>query len=90
MSEPNAENASEEQREELIEQFGEEKVERMDWWQEEMNNLHAVQMNLLDAVLEREDVQIMKRGRSAKTDGRHEITFKLRVAGNPLEGHDDD
>ena len=76
-------------RETLVEEFGEEEVEHTEWWSEEMDRVRSVREEILETVRDRDDVQLMKTGTSTSRDGRHETTFKLRVAGEPWNGGDD-
>ena len=76
-------------RETLVEEFGEEHVEHTEWWAEEMGRVNSVREEILETVQNRDDVQLMKAGTSTSSDGRHEATFKIRVAGEPWDGGDD-
>ena len=73
----------------LIEEFGEQEVERQEWWADEMDRVGGVRDDILAAVRERDDVQLMKTGTSTSRDGRHEATFRLRIAGEPWDGESD-
>ena len=75
-------------REELVDEFGEDEVERQEWWSDEMSRVDDVRNEILDAVRDRDDVQLMRTGSSTSRDGRHEATFKLRIAGEPWNGGD--
>ena len=74
-------------REERIEQFGERRVDHTEWWAEESGRVDEVVLEILDAIDDRDDVQLAKRGTSVSRTGEHDASFKLRIAGEPWEYH---
>jgi len=87
MSESNAEHEAGLDREERIEQFGERRVDHTQWWAEESGRVDEVVLDIVDAIDDRDDVQLAKRGTSVSRTGEHDASFKLRIAGEPWEYH---
>lgn len=77
-------------RDALVEEFGEERVEHTEWWAAEMQRAREVRDAILAAIDDREDARVAKRGMSVSPDGRHEVRFTVDVAGEPFRASDDE
>jgi len=80
-----AESESAIDREERVEMFGERHVDHTEWWASESGRVEEVVTEILDAVRDRDDVQLARRGTSVGRTGEHTASFELRIAGEPWE-----
>lgn len=72
-------------RERLVEEFGEEHVQRTEWWSTEMERTRTVDDTIIAAIDDRDDVRVVGRGHSVGSDGVHTVRFRLEIAGEPFE-----
>lgn len=75
-------------KDERIEQFGEEYVKHSEWWIDQLDLMEDVQDDVLDAIDDRDDARVVKRGSSTSHSGKHTLSFTVNVAGEPWEGGD--
>ncbi len=77
-------------RDERIEQFRREKVEHTEWWSEQMSLVDEIADELLQAIADRDDARVTRRGKEVNKSGSHELRLSVEVAGEPWTGVDDD
>jgi len=75
-------------REERIAHFGETHVERTEWSTQERRRVRDLKDEILAAIEERDDAQVIRHGNSIDRDGLHELRFRVQVAGQPFQADD--
>jgi len=77
-------------RAEKVELFSEESVQRQEWSSGERELIDAVRNELRLVIDERDDARLGKEMTNCSTDGCHEITVTVEIAGNAWVGPTDD